>query len=230
MNKPFRVVAASTLLLLAACTGTQRVPDAFESDIDLLYPSTAAAPQVRTGSIMDNGARLYPTRRIYQSGSIKVGDIITIVLNETAQASRSSGLTAERETSNNLLGENQAASLFSAGSFLDGAPAGGSTLSSTGGGTADQSASLTGSISAVVVDVMENGNLVVLGEKQLTLTEGTETIRVKGVVRPEDIQPNNTVQSRRIANAQFSYNGSGELARAARVPVGLRALIGFWPF
>lgn len=230
MNKPFKVVAASTLLLLAACTGTQRVPDAFESDFDLIYPSTAATPQVRTGSIMDNGARLYPTRRIYQSGSIKVGDIITIVLNETAQASRSSGLTAERETSNNLLGENQAASLFSAGSFLDGAPVGGSTLSSTGGGTADQSASLTGSISAVVVDVMENGNLVVLGEKQLTLTEGTETIRVKGVVRPEDIQPNNTVQSRRIANAQFSYNGSGELARAARVPVGLRALIGFWPF
>jgi len=230
MSKSLRVVTASAMVLLSACTGTPTVPDAFESDFDLIYPSAAATPPLRTGSIMDNGARLYPTRRIYQSGSIKVGDIITIVLNETAQASRSSGLTAERETSNTLLGENQAASLFPAGSFLEGAPVAGSTLSSTGGGTADQSATLTGSISAVVVDVMDNGNLVVLGEKQLTLTEGTETIRVKGVVRPEDIQPNNTVQSRRIANAQFSYNGSGELARAARVPVGLRALIGFWPF
>ncbi len=54
---------------------------------------------------------------------------------------------------------------------------------------------LTGSISAVVVDVMQNGNLIVFGEKQLELNEGSEYIRVRGVIRPEDIQPNNTVLS-----------------------------------
>jgi len=77
---------------------------------------------------------------------------------------------------------------------------------------------------------MENGNLIIIGEKQLTLTEGTETIHVKGVIRPEDIQPNNTILSRRIANAQFSYSGSGDLARAVKVPIGLGALFGIWPF
>jgi flagellar L-ring protein precursor FlgH len=77
---------------------------------------------------------------------------------------------------------------------------------------------------------MENGNLIVFGEKQLELNEGSEYIRVRGVIRPEDIQPNNTVLSRRLANAQFSYSGVGELARATKGPWGVKALYGLWPF
>ena len=89
---------------------------------------------------------------------------------------------------------------------------------------------MTGSISAVVTEVMSNGNLVVFGEKQLELNEGSEYIRVRGVVRPEDIQPNNTILSRRLANAQFSYSGAGELARSTRVPPITNILFGLWPF
>ncbi len=230
MSCYLKAVFGLALLTLTACATTDSNPDSFVSDFELVYPSEAAPQRVSTGSIMDNGVNLYPTRRIYQSGRIKVGDIITVLLNETAQASRSSGLTAERKTSNDILGAAQADSIFPDSAFFSGISPGGSNLSSNGGGTADQSASLTGSISAVVVDVMQNGNLVILGEKLLTLTEGSEVIRVKGVVRPEDIQPDNTVLSRRIANAQFSYNGSGDLARAAKPPVGVRVLFGLWPF
>ena len=106
----------------------------------------------------------------------------------------------------------------------------GSTISTEGNGTAGQSASLTGSISAVVVEVMSNGNLVVFGEKQLELNEGSEYIRVRGVVRQEDIQPNNTVLSRRLANAQFSYSGAGALARSTKVPPITNILFNLWPF
>jgi len=106
----------------------------------------------------------------------------------------------------------------------------GSTISTEGSGTAGQSASLTGSISAVVVEVMSNGNLVVFGEKQLELNEGSEYIRVRGVVRQEDIQPNNTVLSRRLANAQFSYSGAGALARSTKVPPLTNILFSLWPF
>jgi flagellar L-ring protein precursor FlgH len=77
---------------------------------------------------------------------------------------------------------------------------------------------------------MDNGNLVILGEKRLTLTEGSEVIEVRGVIRPEDIQPNNTVLSRRIANAEISYSGSGDLARAVRPAWGTRVFMGLWPF
>ena len=77
---------------------------------------------------------------------------------------------------------------------------------------------------------MPNGNAVVYGEKQLGLNEGSEMILVKGVIRPEDIMPNNTVLSTRLANAQFSYNGVGELARATKSPWGVKVLYGLWPF
>ena len=145
---------------------------------------------------------------------------MTVILNETAQASRITGLTTERATSNGEIIANQAGALFPNSSVLARATGADATISSAGNGTAGQSASLTGSISVVVVEVMPNGNAVVYGEKQLGLNEGSEMILVKGVIRPEDIMPNNTVLSTRLANAQFSYNGVGELARATKSSVG----------
>lgn len=215
---------------LVSCAAGVPKDNQMGSEFELIYPGQSAAARISTGSIMDNGIKLYPSSRLHQSGQVNVGDIITVLLNESAQASRSSGLTAERETSNNILGIGQADAILPGSSFFDGVSTAGSTVSSNGGGTADQSAALTGSISAVVIDVMQNGNLVIMGEKQLTLTEGTEVIRVRGVIRPEDIQPDNTVLSRRIANAQFSYSGSGDLARATRTPAGIRTLFSLWPF
>ena len=80
------------------------------------------------------------------------------------------------------------------------------------------------------VEVLGNGNLVIIGEKQLALTEGSEFIQVKGIIRPADIQPDNTILSQRIANAQISYRGSGELASATK-PAWLTSLLyNFWPF
>lgn len=223
---------AILLIVPALISCAAAVPDdnQMDSEFELIYPGQSAAALISTGSIMDNGIKLYPSSRLHQSGQVNVGDIITVLLNEAAQASRSSGLTAERETSNNILGLNQANAILPSSRFFENVSTSGSSLSSNGGGTADQSAVLTGSISAVVVDVMQNGNLVIMGEKQLTLTEGTEVIRVRGVIRPEDIQPDNTVLSRRIANAQFSYSGSGDLARATRTPAGIRTLFTLWPF
>jgi flagellar L-ring protein precursor FlgH len=215
---------------LISCAAVVPSNNQLDSEFELIYPGQAAAARISTGSIMDNGIKLYPSSRLHQSGQVNVGDIVTVLLNEAAQASRSSGLTAERETSNNILGLNQASAILPSSSFFENVSTSGSSVSSNGGGTADQSAVLTGSISAVVIDVMQNGNLVIMGEKQLTLTEGTEVIRVRGVIRPEDIQPDNTVLSRRIANAQFSYSGSGDLARATRTPAGIRTLFSLWPF
>jgi len=89
---------------------------------------------------------------------------------------------------------------------------------------------LSGSISATVERVLANGNLVIRGEKLLTLSEGTEVIQVQGIIRPDDVQPDNTVLSRRIANAQISYKGTGQLANAQRVPWGTNLFFSLWPF
>ena len=66
---------------------------------------------------------------------------------------------------------------------------------------------------------------MIIGEKQLALTEGTEFIRVKGIIRPADIQPDNTILSQRIAHAQISYRGTGELASASRAVLGNRVTL-----
>lgn len=225
-----RLVLLLAFAVLPACSAQLQSRSSEQTDFQFTYPEPAPAPAIVTGSIFDNGVGLYPTRKIYQSGQIKVGDIITVILAETAQASRSNGISTERETSNDVLGVSQAGALFPNDSFFDGLTTGGSSISSVGSGSSDQSASLLGSISVTVVDVLANGNLVIMGEKQLTLTEGSEILRVKGVVRPEDIQPNNTVLSRRIASAQISYNGTGDLVRAVKPGWGARALFGLWPF
>jgi flagellar L-ring protein precursor FlgH len=101
---------------------------------------------------------------------------------------------------------------------------------SQGTGAADQQASLTGSLAVSIIEVMTNGNLVVRGEKQLSLSEGSEIIQISGVIRPEDISPNNTVLSRRLAHAQISYRGSGDLAAAAKPGWATQWINRFWPF
>ena len=219
-----------SLVFLKACASSSSGIADLDSEFALVYPEPKPRSQLLTGAIFDNGNSLYPAGRAYKAGSVQVGDIVTVILNETAQASRITGLTTERATSNGEIIANQAGALFPNSSVLARATGADATISSAGNGTAGQSASLTGSISVVVVEVMPNGNAVVYGEKQLGLNEGSEMILVKGVIRPEDIMPNNTVLSTRLANAQFSYNGVGELARATKSPWGVRVLYGLWPF
>ena len=215
---------------LQSCASSDTRVGTMQSEFALTYPEPQQQARLLTGSIMDNGNSLYHAGRAYKAGSVEIGDIVTVILNETAQASRISGLSTERASANTVIGANQASSLFPGGSFFSDIGTDGSTISSSGSCTAGQSASLTGSISAVVIDVMPNGNLVVFGEKQLGLNEGSEMIVVKGVIRPEDIMPNNTVLSTRLANAQFSYSGVGELARATKAPWGVNVLFSLWPF
>ena len=82
----------------------------------------------------------------------------------------------------------------------------------------------------MVTQVLPNGNLVIQGQKRLSLSEGSETVKVEGVVAREDVQPDNTVLSSRIAGAQISYLGSGELAEFAKVNWGTRFFNKVWPF
>jgi flagellar L-ring protein precursor FlgH len=103
-------------------------------------------------------------------------------------------------------------------------------IESSGSGEADQRASLSGAVSVSVVEVLANGNLMVRGEKQVALTEGAEVIQVSGIIRPDDVSPNNTVQSRRLANAQITYRGTGDMANAAKAGWGTKALLAIWPF
>ena len=90
------------------------------------------------------------------------------------------------------------------------------TVETKGRGTANQAASLNGAIAVLVTQVLPNGNLVIQGQKRLSLSEGSETVRLSGIVSASDIQPDNTVLSSRIAGAQIAYQGTGELQNLPR--------------
>jgi len=185
-----RVMAISaTATLMGACTAQPNLMPTAE--FAPVQPAPAAPKTQATGAIFNNGMGLFGDLRSYQGGDLKVGDLITVLLSETTQASRSSDISTSRAATNNVVTEAQKDSVLAkigrgTGFFGDFKLDGG-TVTSDGTGTADQAASLTGSISAMVVEVLSNGNLVILGEKQLALTEGSEFIRVKGIIRPADI-------------------------------------------
>ena len=170
----------------------------------------------------------------------KVGDIITVVLNEATNATRNQNTATSRATVNTAFPSIQegiskglkglGAGFLGLGSAVKQVKADANSISSDGTEKAGQYQSLTGSIAVTIVEVFSNGNLAVRGEKKLALNEGLEVIQVSGIIRIEDIAPDGTVQSRRLSNAQIAYRGSGEGADAARASWGTRALYKYWPF
>ncbi len=194
-------------LSLAACsTSNQVVRD------DPYYAPTIAGvgtlPQRTEGSLFQSsyGLNLFDDRK-----ALRVGDIITITLNERTVSRKNAAVNTTKDSQIN----------FNAGSVLGNIPTiNGNTLETdvqhqrnfSGNAGADQSNSLQGNITVTVAEVLPNGNLVVRGEKWMTLNRGDEYIRISGIVRPDDISPDNNVPSTRLANAKISYSGTGSLA------------------
>ena len=214
---------------LQACAHPDPMLPALTSSPDFapVYPLVQDQTKPATGGIYGNrqSDAWFGRGRNYQ-----VGDLITVMLNESTQAARSQGTDISKDASNTALPAGISKFIAGSTSPFNGVDLNSSTTKSTGKGTADQQASLTGSITVTVIEILANGNLVVRGEKKLGLSEGTEVIQVAGVIRPQDVGPNGTVNSLRLANAQISYRGSGDLASASKPGWGTSALMKFWPF
>lgn len=215
------VLLALTALSLSACSVLPREPLTHSEGFRPVYPVAQIQPQMATGAIY-NGAQ---SEAFFGRGrAFQVGDVITVILDESTQAGRTQSGVVKRTSSNDVVPAAMGGGLLPAANLLGG------TIKNEGSGTADQTATLKGSVAVSVIDVMTNGNLVLRGEKQLALTEGAEIIQVAGVVRPDDIAPNNTVASRRLANAQITYRGTGDMAAASRAGWATSGLLKLWPF
>jgi len=219
------VLLVLSVALLTACAGP--MPVAHSPQFAPVQPLPKDSAKLGTGAIFSNGAgdMWQAKKREYQ-----VGDIITVLLNEVTQAARTLNNETSRESTNDVVPTGLTNKLSGLNPLLGGLKTDGAAISNKGSGTAGQQASLTGSIAVTVVEVQSNGNLVIRGEKQLSLSEGGEVIQVSGIIRPDDISPNAIVQSRRLANAQINYRGVGDLANATRAGWGTSALYKFWPF
>ncbi len=161
----------------------------------------------------------------------RIGDIITVILQERTNASKSASTTTAKESDITLASP----TIFGQGVSYRGRDILSASVSAdrdfSGEGDSTQSNSLTGKISVTVVDVYPNGNLAIRGEKLLTLNQGSEHVRISGIVRAADVSPNNTVLSTQVANARIVYGGQGVLAEANTKGWLQRVFDGnWWPF
>ena len=227
--KPISFVMFS-LVVASACTAPQITPILKEQAFEPVTPVMPAEVTTVTGSIFaDSNARY----RFGFKKNFQVGDIITVVLTEATQAQRQSGVETTREGTNSPLKALQGAFALDSNRFKRAAkviPFDDLTVESKGSGTANQAASLSGAIAATVIQVLPNESLLIKGQKRLTLSEGSETIQLLGLVDQRDVQPDNTVLSSRLANARISYEGSGDLSAVAKVPWGTNLVNKVWPF
>ena len=142
-----------------------------------------------------------------------VGDILTIQLVERTDASKSTSANTDR--SGNAGITPPSTGLFSK-LFSPSDVAASSAQTFKGKGDAAQSNALSGQITVTVAKVYPNGTLLVRGQKALTLNRGDEYVQISGLIRPQDISPDNSVLSTRVADARITYTGKGDIQRASK--------------
>ncbi len=156
----------------------------------------------------DNINSIYSDHKAY-----KVGDIVTINVVESAQATQSSALTTQKQQS---LGGGMGMSAWGGGTTnpFPNVPSWGMAGEETqnGQGTSSRSGTLMAKIAAKVEKILSNGNLVVRGVKIVDINDEKQNLIITGTIRPEDIKSDNTVDSINVADANIQYEGKGPLA------------------
>ncbi len=198
----FSIATVATLLIASPVLAKRAPPPDFSPALPVATP-----PAPTPGAIFSSGyAPLTSGAR-----AARVGDVLTVMLVERTQATKSNAAKTGRSGSIGLTPPTTGPLAFVKSSDLN---IGGAS-SFNGKGAAEQSNALSGEISVTVIAVRPNGTMLVRGEKALTLNRGDEHIQLSGIVRAADIGPDNRIASAQIADAQIAYTGSGEIARAS---------------
>lgn len=159
----------------------------------------------------------------------KIGDLITVQINESSSASTQANTDASRETDVEVKGTlsagqgslNQSAALDLTSE---------STNDMKGAGSTDRSGKFQATVQAVVENVLPNGTLFVRGRKVITINQEDQEVELTGFVRPDDIRIDNTVTSNLLADAEIRYLGKGIISDKQMGGWGARLIDWVWPF
>jgi flagellar L-ring protein precursor FlgH len=231
---PTKTIAMTAAMVLTTfmTTGCSSVP--FEKDVypnDPQYAPVPASSLQATPSI--NGSLYksnYSISLFSDQQATRVGDIITVIFDEQYNSSKSAETKSQKDSSNEVTPVS-----------IMGTVPGWQNLgldinveqkrAFKGKGDADRSNSLSGTISVTVADILPSGVLQIRGEKWLTLSEGDEYIRIIGLIRPQDITPQNTVMSSKVADARIKFGGRGNLNNSTKEGwFGRMTNSPWWPF
>ena len=209
--KLYKIVIINLILIaLSGCESLAKRDPVFTP----VQPVDLRLPPQNNGAIYQAG---YDMRLFEDHTAKRIGDILTVKLDENTQAKKKADLDTDKE--------NTISATAPILSGIDPSFIFGKDLSATiaseykfeGEGEANQSNSLTGDITVTVVDVYPNGNLKIRGEKRVTLNDGNEYIRLSGIVRPVDIDASNVILSTKVADATIMYTGDGAVADSSKM-------------
>ena len=164
-----------------------------------------------------------------------VNDIVTIIVSEIAAGGNKASANTSRNTSTaasieTLLGVENA--IIGNNANMNGTISLGGTSANSlkGAGDTSRNTSVIAKISARVTRVLDNGNLLIEGRRQVTVNADDQFILITGIIRPEDITAENTVASQYVADARILYTGDGIINDKMRPGWLTRVVDWVWPF
>ena len=189
-------------------------------------------------------AQNYSNGSIWQASTIaltedgkarRIGDIVTIIVTETASASKQAATATGRSSKisagiPNLLGLEESKIITSNFADLSKLLNASASSSFDGSGSTSRKETLTATISAKVIDLLPNGNLKIEGRRNVRVNYEDQIVTVKGTIRQRDITAENTINSIYVADAQISYSGEGIISDRQKPGWLMNVLDKLWPF
>ncbi len=211
----FKLLAIGVMLLLASACG-KTIPE----------PEVAEPRKIRTQPASEGS--LWPGENAKNSlfmdnKATSVGDIITVHLVEETTATNNADTSTLRESEHTFSLSTDPAEAATEFGFKGGSEFNGESSTS-------RSDRLVSTISVLVIEVFPNGTMKIDGRRKLRINNGDQYIHVKGLVRREDINYDNSILSTKIANAEISYDGVGQLDKSQKGGWLGNALDTLWPF
>ncbi len=210
MKKTILPIAAA--LSLSACMGSGA-----QRELGFAAPPPPPAPAVVAGGNGASQGAIFQVSQGY-SGLVTgtraraLGDMVTIRLVENTTTSKSTSSQTQRSGSFGITPPTAGPLDFLNPNALNASGEG----SFNGGGTAAQQSQLSGTVAVTIAAIYPNGTAEVVGEKQMSLSQGDEWVQFAGRIRLVDIDADNTLPSSRVANARVIYSGKGQVQQASR--------------
>ena len=222
------IIILCAIFSVVGCTSLPNQEVKNDPEYAPVEPLEADLNVVTTGSLFQDS---YANNLYSDIKAHRVGDIITVNLEESTKATKQAGTSLDKSNSYKMSVDDIT---LPSGSLVPGFGFGGGISQDSGfagDADADQSNSLKGSITVNVTRVLSNGNLEIRGEKWLMLNNGEEFVRIRGVIRSEDVSSDNSVSSTHVANARIQYGGTGTFANT-QSQGWLTAFFNgpYWPF
>jgi len=232
-NKKLAVFSIACVVFASGCASM--APPVDKTDYRPTMPLPERPISERNGSLFQENTSIALFR---DTKARRIGDIITIVLTEQTNATKSASTSTDKSTgvtiaAPNLFGRTPALKPMGLGNAttpLDLSVGLTSAQGFDGSGDSTLSNALSGRLTVTVSEVLSNGYLLVRGEKRLTINQGDEYVKISGIIRPQDILSDNTVLSTYVADARISYTGDGSVHDATQHGAIVGFLNRFWPF